>query len=52
MNAGHGAGGMDPFEEMLARFFGGRARRRPPERVSIARLMSERSFRLPGSVAA
>ncbi|TDC70938.1 ATP-dependent Clp protease ATP-binding subunit [Actinomadura sp. GC306] len=34
-------GGMDPFEEMLARFFGSRAHRRPMERISIARLMSE-----------
>ncbi len=33
--------GMDPFEEMLARFFGARAHRRPQERISIARLMSE-----------
>ncbi|TYK46816.1 ATP-dependent Clp protease ATP-binding subunit [Actinomadura decatromicini] len=36
-----GSGGMDPFEEMLARFFGSRAQRRPMERMSIARLMSE-----------
>ncbi|HEY8482587.1 MAG TPA: ATP-dependent Clp protease ATP-binding subunit [Spirillospora sp.] len=41
MTAGwYGAGGMDPFEELLARFFGGRARR-PMERISIARLMTE-----------
>ncbi|MFG2086924.1 ATP-dependent Clp protease ATP-binding subunit [Spirillospora sp. NPDC048824] len=37
----YGSGGMDPFEEMLARFFGARAHRRPMERISIARLMSE-----------
>ncbi|TDC53862.1 ATP-dependent Clp protease ATP-binding subunit [Actinomadura sp. KC345] len=37
----YGSGGMDPFEEMLARFFGARAQRRPTERISIARLMSE-----------
>ncbi|MEW2357151.1 ATP-dependent Clp protease ATP-binding subunit [Spirillospora sp. NPDC029432] len=36
-----GPGGMDPFEEMLARFFGARAHRRPMERISVARLMSE-----------
>nr|WP_245623044.1 ATP-dependent Clp protease ATP-binding subunit [Spirillospora albida] len=43
---------MDPFEEMLARFFGGRARRRPPERVSIARLMSEPARALVRDAAA
>ncbi|TDC96561.1 ATP-dependent Clp protease ATP-binding subunit [Actinomadura sp. 7K507] len=37
----YGSGGMDPFEEMLARFFGARAQRRPTERISLARLMSE-----------
>ncbi|TDD88839.1 ATP-dependent Clp protease ATP-binding subunit [Actinomadura rubrisoli] len=42
MTAGwYGAGDMDPFEEMLARFFGARAHRRPVERISLARLMSE-----------
>ncbi|WP_141973498.1 ATP-dependent Clp protease ATP-binding subunit [Actinomadura hallensis] len=42
MTAGwQGSGGMDPFEELLARFFGTRAQRRPMERISIARLMSE-----------
>ncbi|TDD88909.1 ATP-dependent Clp protease ATP-binding subunit [Actinomadura darangshiensis] len=42
MTAGwYGSGGMDPFEEMLARFFGARAHRRPTERISIGRLMSE-----------
>src|SRR5690606_19187407 len=42
MTAGwQGSGGLDPFEELLARFFGTRAQRRPMERISIARLMSE-----------
>ncbi|QFG20326.1 ATP-dependent Clp protease ATP-binding subunit [Actinomadura sp. WMMB 499] len=53
MNAGwYGAGGMDPFEEMLARFFGARAHRRPTERVSIARLMSEPARELVRDAAA
>ncbi|QKG23025.1 ATP-dependent Clp protease ATP-binding subunit [Actinomadura verrucosospora] len=41
MTAWYGSGGMDPFEEMLARFFGTRAHRRPTERINLARLMSE-----------
>ncbi|MFD0899117.1 ATP-dependent Clp protease ATP-binding subunit [Actinomadura sediminis] len=53
MTAGwYGAGGMDPFEEMLARFFGARAHRRPTERVSIARLMSEPARELVRDAAA
>ncbi|MFD0690660.1 ATP-dependent Clp protease ATP-binding subunit [Actinomadura fibrosa] len=36
-----GAEGRESFEEMLARFFGARAHRRPMEQISIARLMSE-----------
>ncbi|GAA1847314.1 ATP-dependent Clp protease ATP-binding subunit [Actinomadura bangladeshensis] len=53
MTAGwYGAGGMDPFEEMLARFFGSRAHRRPQERISIARLMSEPARELVRDAAA
>ncbi|GAA4239751.1 ATP-dependent Clp protease ATP-binding subunit [Actinomadura meridiana] len=48
----HGSGGMDPFEEMLARFFGARAQRRPVERISIARLMSEPARELVRDAAA
>jgi ATP-dependent Clp protease ATP-binding subunit ClpC len=36
-----GSEGRDPFEEFLARFFGGGTPRRPVERVNIGRLMSE-----------
>ncbi|WP_279433123.1 Clp protease N-terminal domain-containing protein, partial [Actinomadura bangladeshensis] len=43
---------MDPFEEMLARFFGSRAHRRPQERISIARLMSEPARELVRDAAA
>ncbi|MFB4304530.1 ATP-dependent Clp protease ATP-binding subunit [Actinomadura sp. GTD37] len=53
MTAGwQGSGGMDPFEEMLARFFGARAQRRPQERISIARLMSEPARELVRDAAA
>ncbi|NDU77604.1 AAA domain-containing protein [Actinomadura sp. DSM 109109] len=53
MTAGwYGPGGMDPFEEMLARFFGARAHRRPMERISIARLMSEPARELVRDAAA
>ncbi|NVI92517.1 ATP-dependent Clp protease ATP-binding subunit [Actinomadura sp. BRA 177] len=53
MTAGwYGSGGMDPFEEMLARFFGARAHRRPQERISIARLMSEPARELVRDAAA
>ncbi|MFI0372252.1 ATP-dependent Clp protease ATP-binding subunit [Actinomadura sp. 1N219] len=48
----YGSGGMDPFEEMLARFFGARAQRRPMERISIARLMSEPARELVRDAAA
>ncbi|SEF50229.1 ATP-dependent Clp protease ATP-binding subunit ClpC [Thermomonospora echinospora] len=38
----HGSGGgMDPFEELLARFFGAGGAKRPVERVNLARLISE-----------
>ncbi|WP_116026903.1 ATP-dependent Clp protease ATP-binding subunit [Thermomonospora umbrina] len=37
----YGPGGMDPFEELLARFFGSGGARRPVERVNLARFMSE-----------
>jgi ATP-dependent Clp protease ATP-binding subunit ClpC len=37
----YGLGGMDPFEEFLARFFGAGTPRRPVERINIARFMSE-----------
>ncbi|MFB4316024.1 ATP-dependent Clp protease ATP-binding subunit [Actinomadura sp. 21ATH] len=47
-----GPGGMDPFEEMLARFFGARAHRRPMERISVARLMSEPARELVRDAAA
>ncbi|MFI0480294.1 ATP-dependent Clp protease ATP-binding subunit [Actinomadura sp. 9N215] len=46
------SGGMDPFEEMLARFFGARAQRRPVERISLARLMSEPARELVRDAAA
>ncbi|WP_119729776.1 ATP-dependent Clp protease ATP-binding subunit [Thermomonospora amylolytica] len=36
----YGPGGLDPFEELLARFFGAGGRR-PVERVNLARFMSE-----------
>ncbi|TDB80858.1 ATP-dependent Clp protease ATP-binding subunit [Actinomadura sp. KC216] len=49
---GSGSGGMDPFEEMLARFFGARAQRRPVERISLARLMSEPARELVRDAAA
>ncbi|WP_141580032.1 ATP-dependent Clp protease ATP-binding subunit [Actinomadura sp. WMMA1423] len=53
MTAGwYGPGGMDPFEEMLARFFGARAHRRPMERISLARLMSEPARELVRDAAA
>ncbi|WP_433228108.1 ATP-dependent Clp protease ATP-binding subunit [Actinomadura formosensis] len=53
MSAGwYGPGGMDPFEEMLGRFFGARAQRRPVERISIARLMSEPARELVRDAAA
>ncbi|SNR36552.1 ATP-dependent Clp protease ATP-binding subunit [Actinomadura mexicana] len=53
MTAGwYGPGDMDPFEEMLARFFGARAHRRPMERISIARLMSEPARELVRDAAA
>ncbi|NKZ07823.1 ATP-dependent Clp protease ATP-binding subunit [Actinomadura latina] len=53
MTAGwYGSEGMDPFEEMLARFFGARAQRRPKERISIARLMSEPARELVRDAAA
>ncbi|MEV4003769.1 ATP-dependent Clp protease ATP-binding subunit [Actinomadura sp. NPDC049753] len=53
MTAGwYGPGGSDPFEEMLARFFGSRAHRRPMERISIARLMSEPARELVRDAAA
>ncbi|RFS87256.1 ATP-dependent Clp protease ATP-binding subunit [Actinomadura spongiicola] len=48
----YGSGGMDPFEEMLARFFGARAQRRPVERISLARLMSEPARELVRDAAA
>ncbi|MEU8341073.1 ATP-dependent Clp protease ATP-binding subunit [Spirillospora sp. NPDC048832] len=48
----YGPSGMDPFEEMLARFFGARAQRRPQERISIARLMSEPARELVRDAAA
>ncbi|QKW33086.1 ATP-dependent Clp protease ATP-binding subunit [Actinomadura sp. NAK00032] len=48
----YGPSGMDPFEEMLARFFGARAHRRPQERISIARLMSEPARELVRDAAA
>ncbi|WP_019633022.1 ATP-dependent Clp protease ATP-binding subunit [Actinomadura atramentaria] len=41
MTAGWYGGGRDPFEELLARFFGAGSPRPPMERVNIARLMSE-----------
>ncbi|MFA1549782.1 ATP-dependent Clp protease ATP-binding subunit [Actinomadura chokoriensis] len=53
MSAGwYGSEGMDPFEELLARFFGSRAHRRPQERISIARLMSEPARELVRDAAA
>ncbi|SFO20868.1 ATP-dependent Clp protease ATP-binding subunit ClpC [Actinomadura madurae] len=53
MTAGwYGPEGMDPFEEMLARYFGARAQRRPMERISIARLMSEPARELVRDAAA
>ncbi|MEV3923645.1 ATP-dependent Clp protease ATP-binding subunit [Actinomadura coerulea] len=53
MTAGwYGPEGSDPFEEMLARFFGSRAHRRPMERISIARLMSEPARELVRDAAA
>ncbi|MBW8482294.1 ATP-dependent Clp protease ATP-binding subunit [Actinomadura parmotrematis] len=45
-------GGMDPFEELLARYFGPAASRRPAERVNIARLMSEPARELLRDAAA
>ncbi|WP_067460617.1 ATP-dependent Clp protease ATP-binding subunit [Actinomadura macra] len=48
----YGSGGMDPFEEMLARFFGAGAHRRPVERIGIARLMSEPARELVRDAAA
>ncbi|MQA83948.1 MAG: AAA domain-containing protein [Streptosporangiales bacterium] len=41
-----GAGGYDPFEEFLARFFGAGAIRRPVQRINIGRLMSEQAREL------
>src|SRR4051794_39033022 len=46
-----GASG-DPFEEFLARFFGGGTPRRPVERVNIARFMSEPARELVREAAA
>ncbi|HEX2313009.1 MAG TPA: ATP-dependent Clp protease ATP-binding subunit [Thermomonospora sp.] len=47
----YGPGGMDPFEELLARFFGSGARR-PVERVNLARFMSEHGRELVRDAAA
>ncbi|POM25593.1 Negative regulator of genetic competence ClpC/MecB [Actinomadura rubteroloni] len=52
MTAGWYGGGRDPFEELLARFFGAGSPRPPVERVNIARLMSEPARELVRDAAA